>query len=228
MAAFARKGAGRCFDLKRYAVAWGIVAVAAALAGGCSSSSGGQKTFEGFTKTQTTSRRRADRHRPDAGEPQRRAHHDARQPEQRLRQYKKSVDQLEQRGEDAKQLAASMQENMTMNIKSWQKEMETIQDPTIKASVESRREAVRTNYEPVKMYAQDARNAYEPFLQGNRDIVKALSIDLSPAARSSLGPAMDKTAADGKTLKQKIAAMQKALDNIAQGQSPSGNATASK
>jgi len=39
------------FDLKRYVVAWAIVA-AAALAGGCSSSSGGQKTFEGFTRTQ--------------------------------------------------------------------------------------------------------------------------------------------------------------------------------
>ena len=137
-----------------------------------------------------------------------------------FKQYKQSVDQLEQRGDDAKQLAAAMQENMTMNIKSWQKEMETIQDPTVKASVESRREAVRSNYELVKMYASEARHAYEPFLQGNRDIIKALSIDLSPAARSSLGKSMDKTAADGKTLKQKITAMQKALDNIAAGRSP--------
>jgi hypothetical protein len=120
-----------------------------------------------------------------------------------------------------------MQENMDMNIKSWQKEMETIEDPTVKASVESRRDAVRSNYELVKMYASEARHAYEPFLQGNRDIVKALSIDLSPAARSSLGKSMDKTAADGKTLKQKITAMQKALDNIAQGRSPIGTETAS-
>jgi len=187
--------------LTRYAVAWTMVAMAvAALAGGCSSSSGGQKTFESFTKNLNNA----------------------------FGQYKKSVDQLEQRGKDAKQLAASMQENMTMNIKAWQKEMETIEDPEIKASVESRREAVKTNYELVKMYASEARHAYEPFLQGNRDIIKALSIDLSPAARSSLAPSMDKTVADGKTLKQKIAAMQKALDNIAQGQSPVENTSASQ
>jgi hypothetical protein len=224
---FVKKGATAMFYLKRYAAAWGIVAFAA-LACGCSSSSGGQKTFESFTKTQSTL----------AG-----AQTDIDQTLANLNglrittpdnlnnafgQYKKSVDQLEQRGKDAKQLAASMQENMTMNIKSWQKEMETIQDPTVKASVESRREAVRTNYELVKMYASEARHAYEPFLQGNRDIIKALSIDLSPAARASLGKSMDKTAADGKTLKQKISAMQKAMDNIAQGQSPIQNASASK
>ncbi len=56
----------------------------------------------------------------------------------------------------------------------------------------------------------------------------ALSIDLSPAARSSLAKSMDKTAADGKTLKQKITAMQKALDNIAEGRSPIGTETAGK
>ena len=215
------------FHLKRYAVAWGIVAVAV-LVGGCSSSSGGQKTFESFTKTRTTLAS---------------AQNDIDQTLARLnglrittpdnlnnafKQYKQSVDQLEQRGDEAKQLAASMRENMDMNIKSWQKEMETIQDPAIKASVESRRDAVRENYATVKMYAQDARKAYEPFLQGHRDIIKALSIDLSPAARSNLGTAMDKTAADGKTLKQKIAAMQRALDNIAQGQSPTGNAAAAE
>jgi hypothetical protein len=215
------------FDLKRYAVVCGIVA-AAALAGGCSSSSGGQKTFEGFTKTQTSlaaAQNEIDQTLANLNGVRITTPDNL---NNAFKQYKQSVDQLEQRGKDAKQLAASMQENMTMNIKSWQKEMETIQDPTVKASVESRREAVRTNYELVKMYASEARHAYEPFLQGNRDIIKALSIDLSPAARSSLGKAMDKTAADGKTLKQKIAAMQKALTNIAQGQSPVKNTTASK
>ncbi len=146
------------FHLKRYAVALGLVAVAA-LAVGCSSSSGGQKTFEGFTKTRTNLAA---------------AQNDIDQTLANLngvrittpdnlnnafKQYKQSVDQLEQRGDDAKQLAASMQENMDMNIKSWQKEMETIQDPTVKASVESRRDAVRSNYELVKMYASEARHA---------------------------------------------------------------------
>lgn len=143
-------------------------------------------------------------------------------------QYKQEVTGLEKKGTEARQLAAAMQDNMDMNTMNWQKEMDSIEDPAVKSSVESRREAVRTNYDQLKMYAQDARNAYEPFLKDNQDIVKALSMNLSPAAVSSLTASMDKTSADGKTLKQKIAAMQRAMDNMAKGQPPIGNAAASR
>ena len=216
------------FDLKRYAVAGVILAAAALACGGCSSSSGGQKTFDGFAKTRTNlaaAQNEIDQTLSNLNGMRITSPENLRNA---FDQYKKSVDQLEQRGVDARRLAESMQENMTMNIRSWQKEVEEIEDPTIKASVESRREAVRTNYELVKMYPAEARNAYEPFLKGNQDIVKALSIDLSPAARSTLAASMDKTVADGNTLKQKIAAMQKALDNIAQGQSPVANEAPNK
>ena len=57
------------------------------------------------------------------------------------------------------------------------------------------------------------------------DIVKALQMNLSPAAVNSLSASMDKANADGKTLKEKIAAMQRAMDNMAKGQAPIGNAT---
>jgi hypothetical protein len=72
------------------------------------------------------------------------------------------------------------------------------------------------------MYADDARKAYEPCLRRNKEIVQALSIDLSPAAITSLGPAIDSVMADGNTLKMKLAAMQHALNNIANGVSPIG------
>jgi len=215
------------FDLKRYVVAWAIVA-AAALAGGCSSSSGGQKTFEEFTRTQANlSAAQNDIDNTLATLNGLRIT----TPENlnnAFRQYRDSVDRLKQRGIEARRLAESMNENMTMNIKAWQKEMETINDPTVQASLEKRRDAVQTNYATLKTYAQDARKAYEPFLKDNEDIVKALSMDLSPAGRTGLAPAMDKTVADGKTLKQKIAAMQHAMDNIAQGRPPSENAPAGK
>jgi len=214
------------FDRKRSAVVWTIVAAAIlAAAAGCSSSTGGQKTFEGFTKTQgnlAAAQTEIDQTLASLNGVRITTPSNL---DNAFRQYRDSVEKLKQRGVDAKRLSESMDENMTMNIKSWQKEMDTIQDPTVKASVESRRDAVKSNYSALKMYAQDARKAYEPFLKDNQDIVKALSIDLSPAARTSLGPSMDKAAADGRTLKQKIAAMQRAMDNIAQGLPPTGNAT---
>ena len=139
-------------------------------------------------------------------------------------QYKTSVEALEKKGKEAKNLSATLQDHMDTNVMNWQKEMDQIQDPTVKASVEQRKAAVKSNYEQIKMYAQDARKAYDPFLQDNKDIVKALQMNLSPAAVSNLSPSMDKANADGKTLKEKIAAMQRAMDNIAKGQAPIGNA----
>jgi hypothetical protein len=92
----------------------------------------------------------------------------------------------------------------------------------IRAGLEERRDAVRTNFKLVRLYAQDARKAYEPCLRRNKEIVQALSIDLSPAAIVSLGPAIDSVMEDGNTLKMKLAAMQYALNNIANGVSPIG------
>lgn len=137
-------------------------------------------------------------------------------------QYKKSVSVLEERGDEARQLAAAMQEDVDVNMMSWQKEMESIKDPAVKTTVQARREAVRSNYDQLKTYAQDARKSYDVFLTDNQDIVKALSINLSGAAVQDLSGKMDRTAADGQALKQKIAAMQRGMDNIAKGQTSSG------
>jgi len=139
-------------------------------------------------------------------------------------QYKKSVAALEKKSTDARRLAADLQENMEMNKLNWQKEMDAISDPTVKATAENRKAAVAANYDQMKTYAQDARGAFDTYLKGNQDIVKALQLNLSPGAVSDLGKSMDKTTADGNTLKQKIAAMQRAMENIAKGQAPTGGA----
>src|SRR5678815_1532604 len=99
-----------------------------------------------------------------------------------FRDYREAVDRLEQEGRDVKQRAVTMREEADAHVKQWQKEMESVKDPMIRASLESRREAVKTNFKLVKMYADDARKAYEPCLRRNKEIVQALSIDLSPAA----------------------------------------------
>ena len=209
---------------KAYAV--GLVGIVwAAMAMGCSSSSSsGQKTFESYSRTRgtlATAQTQIDETLTRLNglritEPG--------NLNNAFRQYKDSVARLEETRADAKQLAAAMQENMDMNIMTWQKEMESIQDPGVKATVESRRDAVRSNYEQLKMYAQDARTAYDRFSKDNQDISKALSLNLSPANVSSLGSSIDRTASDGKALKEKIAAMQRAMDNMAKGQPPIGNA----
>jgi hypothetical protein len=139
-----------------------------------------------------------------------------------FRKYRESVGLLEQEGRDVKERAVTLREEADAHVKAWQKEMESVKDPMIRAGLEERRDAVRTNFRLVQLYAQDARKAYEPCLRRNKEIVQALSIDLSPAAIVSLGPAIDSVMADGDTLKMKLAAMQHALNNIANGVSPIG------
>ena len=199
-----------------------LLALAMTLAGGCASQTPGEKMVESYEKTREAlaeSRKHVVQTRasltslPGTPPP---ALKDA------YRSYKDAVSKLEKQGADAKRRAASMKEESAAHIKAWQDEMKTIKDPTIKASVGSRREAVRTNFTLIQMYAEDARKAYGPFLQGNKDVVQALSIDLSPASLTSLAPSIDRVAADGEALDQRLWMMQRALDNIANGSSPLG------
>jgi len=198
-----------------------LFSLAVMLAGGCSAQSRGEKMVQSFSKTRdmlagaksqvdmtllTLNGLRADRGDPGGA----------------FIRYKDSVAQLEKEGTNARRRAEAMKEESDAHIQAWQSEMASIKDPTIKASLESRRDAVRTNFKLLKMYAQDARKAYDPFLRGNQEIVKALSIDLSPAAISGLAPSMDRITEQGKALKEKISAMQHAMDNMANGVSPLG------
>jgi hypothetical protein len=145
-----------------------------------------------------------------------------------FRRYKDAVAKLEEGGAEARRRATSMHNDAAAHVKAWEEEMATLKDPAIKASMESRREAVRTNFELIRMYAQDARKAYEPYLAGNKELVRALSIDLSPAAVSSLSPSIDRVLLDGKALQERLWSMDHALNNIADGVSPLGEASESQ
>jgi hypothetical protein len=199
-----------------------LAVLAVAHAGGCSTSSRGEKMVQSYART-----------REAVGEAQREvdttiaslAALRTTRPEllpDAFRRYKDAVGRLEQEGKDAKKRAVAMQGESDTYIRAWQAEMETFKDPTVKATLESRRQAVRSNFKLLTMYADDARKAYGPFLQGSREVSRALSIDLSPAAVTGLAPAMDRVALDGQALQERLAAVQRALGNIANGVSPIG------
>jgi hypothetical protein len=199
-----------------------LTVLALAHAGGCASTSRGEKMVQSYART-----------REAVAEGQREvdttlaslAALRTTRPEllpDAFRRYKDAVGRLEEEGKDAKKRAVAMQGQSETHIKAWEAEMETFKDPTVKASLESRRQAVRSNFKLLTMYADDARKAYAPFLQGSKEVARALSIDLSPAAVTSLAPAMDRVAIDGQALQERLAAVQRALGNIANGVSPIG------
>jgi hypothetical protein len=124
---------------------------------------------------------------------------------------------VEDAGSLARTRAQTMRENGQAYINKWQNEMDTIQDPTIKANLAQRRDAVRANFESIRNAASSARDAYDPFLSDLKQIQKALEIDQSPAALPGLKPAFGKAHDDGATLKQRISALQAELNKIQTG-----------
>jgi hypothetical protein len=200
-----------------------LLLVCAVAASGCSSSTQGEKMVQSFSKTrQTLADARNEvaitlvsmnRLRDVTGD-------DALK--RAFTQYKEAVARLEKQAGDAKTRAAAMKEESDQHVQKWQKEMASVKDSDIKASLEDRRRAVQSNFATVRMYADDVRNAYEPFLRGNKDLLQALSIDLSPAAITSLSASMDRLNADGRKLQERIGAMQQALNNISNGEAPLG------
>ena len=197
-----------------------IIAVASGVAGGCASPSQGEKMVQGYANTRQFLAETRGHVDVAMGSMESMRTLPAQQLKVAFARYRKSVSTLEQEEKDARFRASSMKEKHADHIRVWQEEMASVTDPSIKSSLESRREAVRTNFALVQMYADDVLKHYQPFLNSNRQIVKALEIDLSPATLASLSEPMDRVIAQGHALQQRLAASQRALDNMEAGISP--------
>jgi chromosome segregation ATPase len=195
------------------------------LAGGCSSSGRigeSEKAAEGFNKTKAAAAKaQAQVDRTLAAIDQLQAGGDL---QKAFKNYDDAVNDLEKAGADAKKRADAMRKNVDAYIAKWQKEMESMNDPTIKANLAQRRKAVSDNFARVQDAAQRLRDSYQPFLTQLKEIQRALAVDLSPAAIPGLKPSMDKAKSQGQTLKQNISTFSSELDRIAAGMSPSGAA----
>lgn len=192
------------------------------LAGGCAPKSQGEKMLQSFADTRdvaSTANRRVGRTMSYLYALQ---GADGNNISDAWRKYKDAVNELEVQDADTRFQAAGVKHAGDEHIKAWEKEMESIKDPQIKSTLQDRQKAVRTNFKLVQMYADDARMRFGPFLNGNKELVKALSIDLSPAAVAALGPSINKVMVDGASLNERLIALQQALDNIANGVSPLG------
>ena len=197
----------------------------ALLAVGCSSSGRAkesEKAVEGFQATRgSIAKAQAEVDRANASLDQLTAGGDL---QKSYIAFNGSVADLEKSAADARKRAESMRARVKEYTDKWQQEMETMEDPTIRANLAQRREAVRANFQKVQGAAKGARDAYEPYMAQLKEIQRALSIDLTPQNVTGIKPAIDKTKGQGATLKQKLVALQSELDTIAGGMSPTGAA----
>jgi chromosome segregation ATPase len=135
--------------------------------------------------------------------------------------YSKAVADVEAAGDKARARWQNMQARQKEYVAKWQSELETIENPEVRASLEQRRAKIRDDFDKIKATAQGVRDAYKPFLSDLKEIQKGLSLDLSPAGVTGMKPAMAKAKTEGQTLKQEISELQTELASIAGQMGPS-------
>ena len=74
----------------------------------------------------------------------------------------------------------------------------------------------KAEFDKVSARAEETKTAYEPFMQGLRDIRTALSNDLTPAGVRTARPTIDRTLKSGVTVRTKLGALTAEIDGLSQ------------
>jgi chromosome segregation ATPase len=139
--------------------------------------------------------------------------------DQSFKQYTAAVKDVQAAGQRARERAQAWRDNSRQYVAKWEKEMEQVSSPELRAGAAARRQRVKDNFEDVVTSGRSVREAYQPYLKSLQDIQRALASDLNPAGVAAAAPAMDKAKADGAALNERLDALIAKLDTISAGMS---------
>jgi len=100
---------------------------------------------------------------------------------QTYKQYTAAVKDVQAAGDRARTRAQEMRANGRAYVAKWEKEMDQVTNPELRAGASARRQGIKENYEEIVAAGRGARDAYQPFLKDLQDIQRALASDLTPA-----------------------------------------------
>jgi uncharacterized protein YukE len=139
-----------------------------------------------------------------------------------LNEYTTALSDLKESAARARERGEDMRSRREAYLAKWQSEAASIEDPAIKQSLETRRATVAAQFDSIRRAADDVKAAYQPFIQDNDQIQKALAIDLTPAGVQGIQPAMSRAKSDGNRLGQKLDALGHELDKVMTTMTPTG------
>ena len=134
--------------------------------------------------------------------------------EQSYQQYTRQVAELKASGERAKARGQDMRNRQRQYVAAWQKEMDQISNPELRAGATERRAKVQANFDRIASTARATGDAYRPYLQNLQEIQKALANDLTPAGVDAARPAIEKAKAQGDTVQQRLDSLIAELDQV--------------
>ena len=129
--------------------------------------------------------------------------------------FESEVARLNKSGNNASWLAAVMRSNTAAYFEQWGKEIETIQNPQVRAESAKRRSETMRSYQQIEGPAREAAAAYDPLLRDLRDIQSHLKQDLTARGIAGARGFVSTATQDAAALQQKIGAVVGELDRIA-------------
>ncbi len=136
-----------------------------------------------------------------------------------FKNYTATVADVEAAGKGVASRRESMKANREAYIAKWQKDLESIQNPDVRAALAERKQKVAADFDQIGRSTDAVRDAYTPLLKNLQEIQKALALDVNPAGVAAMKKPLDLAKAETATLKTKIAVLQAELTAIAGGMS---------
>lgn len=133
----------------------------------------------------------------------------------KFKTFEREVAQLDKSGQRASRRAAAMRSKTAAYFEQWGKEIETIQNPQVRAESAKRRSETMRSYQQIEGPAREAAAAYDPLLRDLRDIRSHLKQDLTARGIAGARGFVSTATQDAAALQQKIDAVVGELDRIA-------------
>ncbi|QOV89305.1 DUF2959 family protein [Humisphaera borealis] len=132
-----------------------------------------------------------------------------------FKNYTATVAEVEAAGKGVASRRESMKNNREAYIAKWQKDLESIQNPDVRAALAERKQKVAADFDQIGRSSDALRDAYTPLLKDLQEIQKGLALDVNPAGVTAMKKPLDRAKAEATTLKAKIATLQGELTAIA-------------
>jgi len=142
----------------------------------------------------------------------------------KYKEFSSNLKKLQSMAEKAKSRSAQATAQREEYLKQWQASQSQIQNESLKAASQARRDELMPKIEAIKTSLGSAKDAFGPFMQDLKDLNLYLANNLNPQGIAGASELMTKSTEAGGTVKTSIQAGQAAIKDLAGAISPSAAA----
>lgn len=134
--------------------------------------------------------------------------------------FVENVRQMQKMASSARERASAMREKTNEYITQWQAEMMSGPDQQSRRADVERLAAARTDFDRVRIVAQEVRAAYDPYMQNLQEVREILGNDLTSAGQQAVNLRAVRVVQMGDSLQRKLAEAERELDRLSENWGP--------